>query len=134
MDWNNVDWKSAPAIEELPVQSAIAQPAHNSILPPNSNIIPIKGIIIIHRYLSFFLSFYLMSVYPIYLTSNKNKNNIDKSNNPILYYIWIGYAWSGAGKGIIRVDVSIDGGKSWHTADLQAPDQSYNRVCISTDG
>jgi sulfite oxidase len=29
-----------------------------------------------------------------------------------------GYAYSGGGRGIIRVDVSIDGGKTWQTADL----------------
>ena len=31
-----------------------------------------------------------------------------------------GLAWSGRGK-IVRVDVSVDGGKSWHAARLQAP-------------
>ncbi|KAI7843652.1 hypothetical protein COHA_002555, partial [Chlorella ohadii] len=30
-----------------------------------------------------------------------------------------GYAWSGGGQGIIRVDVSADGGKTWHDAQLQ---------------
>lgn len=35
-----------------------------------------------------------------------------------------GYAWSGGGRGIVRVDVSIDGGKQWHTAKLnQAKEQ-----------
>lgn len=29
-----------------------------------------------------------------------------------------GWAWSGGGRGIVRVDVSIDGGKTWVTADL----------------
>lgn len=29
-----------------------------------------------------------------------------------------GYAWSGGGRGIIRVDVSCDGGASWTTAEL----------------
>ena len=29
-----------------------------------------------------------------------------------------GYAWSGGGQGILRVDVSIDGGKTWIDADL----------------
>lgn len=32
-----------------------------------------------------------------------------------------GYAWSGGGRQIIRVDVSADGGKRWHTADLLVP-------------
>ncbi|KRT82874.1 hypothetical protein AMK59_3021 [Oryctes borbonicus] len=29
-----------------------------------------------------------------------------------------GYAWSGGGKKIIRVDVTVDGGKEWHVADF----------------
>jgi sulfite oxidase len=38
-----------------------------------------------------------------------------------------GYAWSGGGRGIVRVDVSSDGGATWHTAELRKPDQEYNR-------
>jgi len=30
-----------------------------------------------------------------------------------------GLAWSGGGRGIVRVDVSADGGKTWHTAELK---------------
>src|SRR5699024_8421854 len=29
-----------------------------------------------------------------------------------------GYAWSGGGRAIIRVDLSFDGGCTWHVADL----------------
>ncbi|GFO45827.1 sulfite oxidase-like [Plakobranchus ocellatus] len=40
-----------------------------------------------------------------------------------------GYAWSGGGRGIIRVDVSADGGNTWHEATLkpngQTPYRSY---------
>ncbi|RUS68460.1 hypothetical protein EGW08_023778 [Elysia chlorotica] len=40
-----------------------------------------------------------------------------------------GYAWSGGGRGIIRVDVSADGGETWHEATLkpngQTPYHSY---------
>ncbi|XP_077996158.1 sulfite oxidase-like [Glandiceps talaboti] len=38
-----------------------------------------------------------------------------------------GYAWSGGGRGILRVDVSLDGGKTWKRADLQHEPQSYGR-------
>eukprot|EP00842_Homolaphlyctis_polyrhiza_P002854 jgi/Hompol1/356/HPOL_003107-RA len=39
-----------------------------------------------------------------------------------------GYAVSGGGRGINRVDVSIDGGKSWIDAELvQTPNQPYGR-------
>jgi sulfite oxidase len=39
-----------------------------------------------------------------------------------------GYAWSGGGRGIVRVDLSMDEGRTWHNAHLQPPNQSYNRV------
>jgi len=40
-----------------------------------------------------------------------------------------GYAWSGGGRGIIRVDVSIDAGKTWHTAELkQGSEQNPSRA------
>ena len=36
-----------------------------------------------------------------------------------------GIAWSGGGRGITRVDVSIDGGLTWHVADVTAqPDDT----------
>ncbi|XP_070573052.1 sulfite oxidase-like [Ptychodera flava] len=38
-----------------------------------------------------------------------------------------GYAWSGGGRGILRVDVSIDGGQTWHRADLHQEPQPYSR-------
>ena len=31
VDWDNVDWSSAPAIQETPVQSAILSPAPNEV-------------------------------------------------------------------------------------------------------
>ena len=34
-----------------------------------------------------------------------------------------GYAYSGGGRNIIRVDVSPDGGKTWHVATLDSPGQ-----------
>ena len=40
-----------------------------------------------------------------------------------------GYAYSGGGRAISRVDVSINGGKEWHTANLiHEPEQKYNRA------
>ncbi len=32
-----------------------------------------------------------------------------------------GYAWSGGGRGVVRVDISLDLGKTWHVAELLDP-------------
>lgn len=32
-----------------------------------------------------------------------------------------GYAWSGGGRGVVRVDISLDSGKTWHVAELLDP-------------
>ncbi|KAE8892472.1 Sulfite oxidase [Phytophthora fragariae] len=41
-----------------------------------------------------------------------------------------GYAWSGGGRNIIRVDISVDGGKTWTPAELHesGKHQKYNRA------
>ncbi|XP_006815733.1 sulfite oxidase-like [Saccoglossus kowalevskii] len=38
-----------------------------------------------------------------------------------------GYAWSGGGRGIFRVDVSLDGGKTWFEALLKQEKRTFNR-------
>lgn len=38
-----------------------------------------------------------------------------------------GYAYSGAGAKIIRVDVTLDKGETWHTAELIQDDSPLNR-------
>lgn len=83
VDWSNVNFDTAPSIQELPVQSAICDPLDGSTVLPDSN-----GFI-----------------------------NVG------------GYAWSGAGRKIIRVDVSPDNGLTWITADLnQEKDSLLNRT------
>jgi hypothetical protein len=42
-----------------------------------------------------------------------------------------GYAWSGGGQGIIRVDVSADGGKTWHTAELKKVPQKRGECGVA---
>uniref|UniRef100_A0AC35UGF7 Sulfite oxidase n=1 Tax=Rhabditophanes sp. KR3021 TaxID=114890 RepID=A0AC35UGF7_9BILA len=40
-----------------------------------------------------------------------------------------GYAWSGGGRGVIRVEVSCDGGKTWQSAELeQDPEQNVEEM------
>lgn len=81
------DYESSTSIQELPVISAIVQPAPGQVLTP------------------------------------KSAENVELN----------GYAWSGGGRGIIRVDVSVNGGKDWFEASLQKPTkqpdtfETYNR-------
>ncbi|XP_062843222.1 sulfite oxidase, mitochondrial isoform X2 [Trichomycterus rosablanca] len=71
-DWDTVDFKSAPAIQELPIQSAITNLADGSSVDRDTEDLTVRG-----------------------------------------------YAWSGGGREVVRVDVSLDGGKTWHVAELQ---------------
>ncbi|XP_062976041.1 sulfite oxidase, mitochondrial isoform X2 [Elgaria multicarinata webbii] len=77
--WDTVDFSKAPAIQELPIQSAITEPGPDTSITPGE--LTVKG-----------------------------------------------YAWSGGGQKIIRVDVSLDGGKSWHVARLTGEEQLPGRA------
>lgn len=90
VDATNVDWSSAPAIQDYPIQSAICYPERDStvVVKNDDDTISIKG-----------------------------------------------YAFSGGGRKITRVDVSIDGGKNWHQSELKHDPNSngetdlYNTWC-----
>ncbi|XP_066564281.1 sulfite oxidase, mitochondrial [Amia ocellicauda] len=75
-DWDTVDFKAAPAIQELPVQSAITQPQEGIVLDRGLGTVTVKG-----------------------------------------------YAWSGGGREVVRVDVSVDGGQTWHVAKLRSGEE-----------
>ncbi|XP_040888897.1 sulfite oxidase, mitochondrial [Toxotes jaculatrix] len=75
-DWDTVDFKSAPAIQELPIQSAITTPADGAVVDRSMEEVTVKG-----------------------------------------------YAWSGGGREVVRVDVSVDGGKTWQVAQLRTSDK-----------
>lgn len=77
-DWDTVDFTKSPAIQNMPVTSAICQPM------PDENV------------------------------------RIDANGKLTVK----GYAWSGGGNKVVRVDVTIDGGKSWHVAQLKHGDDS----------
>ncbi|XP_004069293.1 sulfite oxidase, mitochondrial isoform X2 [Oryzias latipes] len=77
-DWNTVDYKSAPAIQELPVQSAITSPADGALIDSSDGFLTVKG-----------------------------------------------YAWSGGGREVVRVDVSLDGGQTWQVAKLRSSDEAH---------
>ncbi|XP_068171400.1 sulfite oxidase, mitochondrial [Antennarius striatus] len=76
-DWDTVDFKSAPAIQELPIQSAITTPADGTAVCRSSEEVTVKG-----------------------------------------------YAWSGGGREVVRVDVSLDGGKTWQVATLKSSEDT----------
>uniref|UniRef100_UPI00358E776E sulfite oxidase, mitochondrial n=1 Tax=Myxine glutinosa TaxID=7769 RepID=UPI00358E776E len=74
VDWTNVDFSKAPAIQELPVQSAITEPAEGQQVSADDGELVVRG-----------------------------------------------YAWSGGGREVVRVDVSLDGGCTWNVAQLEPP-------------
>ena len=55
--------------------------------------------------------------------SNGHDIQVDEDGNLIIK----GYAHSGGGRAINRVDVSVDGGKTWHDAKLNKPNQPPDR-------
>ncbi|KAF5270339.1 hypothetical protein FQR65_LT05527 [Abscondita terminalis] len=75
VDWDTVDFSKSPAIQELPVISAICKPE------ALQKVQVIDGHILVQ-----------------------------------------GYAWSGGGQKIIRVDLTIDCGNTWHVATLDHQD------------
>lgn len=83
VDWDNVDWSSSPAIQNMPVTSAITDP------PPETVI---------------------------------SRDGDDELTVKIK-----GYAWSGGGNGIVRVDVSVDNGHTWQDATLKKVNQQPGR-------
>ncbi|KAM9813858.1 sulfite oxidase, mitochondrial [Neosynchiropus ocellatus] len=78
-DWDTVDFKSAPAIQELPIQSAITTPVDGAVVDRSEEEVTVKG-----------------------------------------------YAWSGGGREVVRVDVSLDGGKTWHVAQLRSGEKGQD--------
>lgn len=77
VDWDTVDFKKSPAIQELPVISAICEPLEGETVKVKNGKIKIRG-----------------------------------------------YAWSGGGRKIVRVDVSSDEGKNWQAADELESDKA----------
>lgn len=79
-DWDTVDFKKSPAIQNMPVTSAICYPEQKTNVKVDANgFIEVKG-----------------------------------------------YAWSGGGNNIVRVDLTLDKGKNWHVAELMQDDVNLN--------
>lgn len=76
-DWDTVDFSKSPAIQELPVMSAICQPTPGQTIVVENDEVIVKG-----------------------------------------------YAWSGGGQKIVRIDVTADGGNSWIVADIDHQDDN----------
>lgn len=77
VDWDTVDFSKSPAIQELPVISAICKPQDGESVEVADGKITVKG-----------------------------------------------YAWSGGGQKIVRVDVTADAGKTWHVAEFDHQDSA----------
>lgn len=65
------------------------------------------------------------------ICSPENNKNITINKNGCVNVK--GYAWSGGGQKIIRVDLTSDGGKSWHVAKL-IHDTSENTDQLNLNG
>lgn len=76
-DWDNAEWEKSPAIQNMPVTSAICTPANGDTVKVKNGCIELKG-----------------------------------------------YAWSGGGNRIVRVDITGDQGKTWHVAELEQEDNN----------
>lgn len=79
-DWDTVDFSKSPAIQNMPVTSAICSPRVGEKVKIENGFITVQG-----------------------------------------------YAWSGGGNRIVRVDLTCDGGDSWEVAELEQ-DKSENAV------
>ncbi|KAG5956477.1 hypothetical protein E4U13_007777 [Claviceps humidiphila] len=95
-----VDWDTAPAIQEMPVQSAITSLQLGKWTKP--------------------------SVEP-HALKNSDTINSPSQSTPEQEITMAGYAFSGGGRSIVRVDVSLDGGTSWDQAHI-LPD------CVTKNG
>lgn len=71
-DWDTVDFSKSPAIQNMPVTSAICSPRMGEKVKIENGFITVQG-----------------------------------------------YAWSGGGNKIVRVDLTLDGGDSWEVAELE---------------
>lgn len=74
-DWDTVDFTKSPAIQAMPVTSAICTPVHGQKVQLEDGCVNVKG-----------------------------------------------YAWSGGGRRIVRVDLTVDAGETWYVADLEQED------------
>lgn len=82
VDWDTVDFSKSPAIQNMPVTSAICYPEINK------------------------------------------KIKLDKNG----FITAKGYAWSGGGNKIVRVDITTDGGQTWHDAELIEQNDEQNAI------
>lgn len=76
-DWDNLDWSVAPALQAMPVQSAVCWPPRGAAVSATQ-----RG-------------------------AQRVLENVR------------GYAYSGGGAAVVRVDVTTDDGATWHTARLE---------------
>lgn len=83
----NPDWDAAPAIQEMPVQSAIT------------------------------------SLRDLSIHSKQDRKLLQVNGLEEDCVLVEGYCYSGGGRRIVRVDVSADGGRTWHQAEI-LPDEA----------
>ena len=98
------DWGAVPAMQIMPVQSAICIPAAGTVCD-------VEGV----------------------GDSNGSNGSNGSSGSTSDGCIEVqGYAWSGGGVGVIRVEVTADGGGSWTPAELLGMEQLVQGQAVSS--
>nr|CAD7443808.1 unnamed protein product [Timema bartmani] len=142
VDWDTVDFTKSPAIQELPVTSAICDPIDGSSVELHDGNLMVKGRpqIIVSEEES--CSHWQQNDYKGFCPS-VDWDTVDFTKSPAIQELPVtsaicdpidgssvelhdgnlmvkGYAWSGGGQKIVRVDVTADSGDTWHEAELVA--------------
>lgn len=98
------DWDGAPSIQEMPITSAITK-------------------VLVGDCVRECQAGWVGGKLGVAMQQKKGKEKNDSSGRQLEPVALQGYAVSGGGRDIARVDVSLDGGKTWDQADL-LPDSS----------
>lgn len=96
----NPGWDEMPALHDMPVSSGITYPSPSPFdPPPKSNAEPPKPV--------------KLKVTQGTLAKNADGDWILHIDIPVQ-----GWAWSGLGRSIVRVDCTVDGGQTWKVSEL----------------
>lgn len=109
------------AIYDLSPNSALAFPAHNetvSLIPTSANTVST-----LHN---------TKIAAPAEINPSNPSESTEDSTTTTPSYTLKGYAYSGGGRRITRVEITLDRGKSWLLANISYPEDAYRTAAISS--